>query len=200
MRNLIVIVLFLLVFSGALRPALGEGPCETERIQWGDAFDSLRKAMDDYRSIKNESIAPRIGEVVAKGPKGSMAAAIQAALKNRGDRMAESGRGCQAAVSKERTAYDIWRRCSGAGQQRKNIPSQSGLGAVSRERDRLLADLQDLLLDEAYVQYKGQAAVSANGSEYEPSEQRGASQEDRWMGYRGQAPASSWPGYQGYYR
>ena len=199
MKVLIAIVGILLLFSGATRSAIGDGPCERERIQWSDAVDSLKKAMDDYSSVKNESVTPKINEIMAIGTRNSMAASIQLALRERANRMAEIGSLCQEAAAKERTAYDIWRRC-GASLQRRNPSPQPLPATVSRERDKLVAQLQDLLMDEAYVQYKGQAAVSANGSSgYEP-EQREASQDDRWRGNRGQAPSGPWPGYQGYYR
>ncbi len=199
MRGSIIVVGILLVFSGATSSAIGDGPCERERIQWGHAVDTLKKAMDDYSSVKNESVTPKINEIMAIGTRNSMAASIQLALRERANRMAEIGSLCQEAAAKERIAYDIWRRC-GASQQRKSPSPPPFPAMVSRERDRLVAQLQDLLMDEAYDQYKGQAAVSANGSSgYEP-EQREASQDDRWRGYRGHSPSGPWPGYQGYYR
>lgn len=205
MYRSIVLVGLLLLLSGAFHHAVGEGPCEMERVQWANSFDALKNALDDYRRIKDESVTPKINEIVTKTSRYSIASAIQTALKARADRMAEAENLCQETAARERVSYDAWRRCGGQPQQRKNLPPQFAPGSVSRERDRLIAELHDLLLDEAYAQYKGQAATPVNGYGPEPSEQRGATREprdDRWMGYRGQAPANSnpWSAYQGYYR
>ena len=192
-----ITVLTLITLFAVSFPALGEGPCEEERTRWGRTFEELKKTAEDYRRIKLEAITPILNEMTAKGIKGSIAFTIQSALKKRADLMAEAAGVCQSAINEERVAYDSWRRCSAAGQQRRGPSSVPGPATISRERDRLMADLQDLFLDEGYAQYKGQAPESAQWG-YEP-EQRGAPQNDRWTGYQG-APSRFAPGYEGYYR
>jgi hypothetical protein len=193
-----ILIAVMLVFLGIVQPAAAQDPCETQRLQWLEAFDALKQGMEDYRLIKTASIMPRITEVFSNGNRASMAAVVQGILKKRGDRMAEAGNLCQDLAARERQAYDLWRKCNPAGQQRKNVPSQLSPGTVSKERDRLLAALHDLLLEEGYAQYKGYQAPAA------ASEQRSAGQEyskdDRWMGYQGRESANPWAGYQGYYR
>lgn len=200
-----IFVAIVLMFVGIVQPAAAQEPCETQRMQWLDAFDALKKGMEDYRLIKTASITPRITEVFSNGNRASMATVVQGILKERGDRMAEAGDVCHDLAARERQAYDTWRKCSATGQQRRNVPSQVSPGTVSKERDRLLAALHDLLLDEGYVQYKGyQAPAAAYGQENSPSEQRSAgheySRDDRWMGYQGRESVNPWAGYQGYYR
>jgi hypothetical protein len=200
-----VLMGIVLMCLGTVQPAVAEEPCETQRLQWLEAFDALKKGMEDYSVIKTASIAPRITELFSNGRRASMAAVVQGILKERGDRMAEAGNLCRDLAARERQAYDMWRKCGSLGQQRKNVPSQVSPGTVSKERDRLLTALHDLLLEEGYAQYKGyQAPAAAYGQENRPSEQRSAGQEysrdDRWMGYQGRESVNPWAGYQGYYR
>jgi hypothetical protein len=200
MHRLITIIGILIVLAGAIRFAHADDVCERERNRWSESFEALKKAVDDYRNIKDESVAPRIDEIMAKNSRANMAAVIQSVLKNRADRLTEAGGLCQDAVTREKSAYEIWRRCGGTDRQRKNAPPQDAHATVGRDRDRLVAGLQDLLLDEGYVQYKGQAAVPINETGQAARDQRETYQDYRWRGYGGQQPAGSWPGYQGYYR
>ncbi len=205
MRITGILIAIVLMFLGIVQPAAAQEPCETQRAQWLEAFEALKKGMEDYRLIKTASIAPRITEVFSNGNRASMAAVVQGILKERGDRMAEAGNLCQDLAARERQTYDMWRKCGAPAQQRKNVPSLVSPGTVSKERDRLLAALHDLLLEEGYAQYKGyQAPAAAYGQENRPSEQRSAGQEysrdDRWMGYQRRESVNPWAGYQGYYR
>ena len=199
MQGLIVIAGLLMVLAGLTYPVHAQGQCEREKSLWTEKFEALARAAEDYRCIKNESVAPKINELMASGTRINMAATIRSALNDRSDRLAEAGSRCQDALARERTAYETWRRCGGSDRRQKNAPHQNPSSADSRERDRFMADLQDLLLDEAYVQYKGQAPVPTGGAGREP-DQREAYQDYRPRGYGGQAPAGSWWGYQGYYR
>lgn len=160
--------------------------CETEQTRWSDAFASLQKDMNEHRSAKQESITPKIQELLSGAAKMEMAGAIQFVLKDRKNRLSELEEACRRSAETEKSAYDQWRRCSGSGK--KGGSAASGPGAVAREREKLLAELQELLLDEAYVQYKNDHSSAASYSQERQ-------QQDRWMGGQYQ---NSWPGYQGY--
>jgi hypothetical protein len=130
----------LIILAGLTLAAHAYGQCEIESDKWSEAFEALKKVVEDYRAIKDESVAPKINQIMSKGSRITMANAIQSVLKDRADRLAEAGSACQDAVAREKTAYENLRRCTGADRQRKNGPQQNAPATVSRERERLLAD------------------------------------------------------------
>ncbi len=128
MRMIGVLIGIVLMISGTLQPAAAQELCETHRVQWLATFDALKKGMEDYRLIKTASITPRITEVFSNGNRASMATVWCRHLKERADRMAEAGDLCQDLAASERQAYDMWRKCGAAGQQRRSAPSQVSPG------------------------------------------------------------------------
>lgn len=167
---------------------LAQTLCETEQTRWADAFASLQRDVNEHRNAKQESITPKIQHLISGTARVDMAGAIQYVLKDRKNRLSELEETCRRSAEVEKSAYEQWRRCGGSGK--KGASASSGPGAVAREREKLLAELQELLLDEAYVQYKND---QSSPSSYSQERQ----QQDRWMGGQYQ---NSWPGYQGYYR
>jgi hypothetical protein len=100
-----------------------------------------------------------------------MARSVQSALKRRSDRLAEAEARCRELAGNERFAFDDLKRCvSGPSQRRVNNPV-AALAGVSRDRERLLKQMQEVMLDEAYVQYKGEREYSGAGySDYGQSQ------------------------------
>ncbi len=151
------------------------GPCATEHAKWSNAYESLQTGMEDYRQIKYESVSPRIArDMGTQGRGASIARIVQAVLKERGERLAELGQRCLELADLERSSFEEWRRCATVGAQRRDNSSAVVFKSIIRERDLLMAELQDLLLDEAYIQYKNHRAPAAPTSpSYEANQPSG---------------------------
>ncbi len=148
-----------------------EATCEVEIAKWGAACKALEEAIDSYRGVKEDSIAPSIERKRTQRGKGApVARIVQEALTERSQRLAEAESKCLGVADAERTAFEEWRDCASGGRTRRGAPSRGGgVVAGSKERERLLAKLRDLLLDEAYAQYKNHREPSPSGySQYGP--------------------------------
>ena len=159
-------------------PLLSEttsGPCAKEHARWANAHESLQAGMENYRHFKYESVSPQIARDMGTQGKGkSLARIVQVVLKEREERLAELGRKCLELADLERSSLEEWRRCATGGAQRRDNSSAVAFKTISRERDRLMSELQDLLLDEAYVQYKNHHAPAAPASpSYEANQPSG---------------------------
>jgi hypothetical protein len=138
------------------------GPCATEQVTWSNAYESLQAGMEAYRQAKNEPVGPRISREMGAHDRGvSIARGVEVVLKERGDKLAELGRRCLESANVERSSFEQWRRCATVGIKRRDSASEAAFKKISRERGRLMAELRDLLLDEAYVQYKNHRAPDA---------------------------------------
>ncbi len=166
-RGLVLfLALGLCLLSGT--PLLSEtdaGPCATEHAQWSKAYESLQAGMENYHQVKSESVGPRIAKEMASHERGaSIASIVQVVLKERGERLAELGQSCLELADLERSSFDEWRRCATGGVQRRDSASAATFKSIFRERDRLMAELRDLLLDEAYIQCKNHRAPATPAS------------------------------------
>jgi hypothetical protein len=138
------------------------GQCATEHARWLNAYESLQTGMENYRQIKYESVGPRIARDMGTQGKGaSIARIVQVVLKERGERLSELSQRCLELADLERSSFKEWRRCATLGAQRRDNSSAVAVKSIIPERDRLMAELQDLLLDEAYIQYKNHRAPAA---------------------------------------
>lgn len=195
------VCLALLGWATPLLPQGRPSECEAERGQWLNAVALLRTGMEAYRSARDESVGPRIEQDVAAG-KGTVPVArtVRAVLQERRRKMAETEDICLRQTERERFAFEQWHRCSARGARRGG-PAAGELREASADRDRLRKDLSDLLLDEAYAQYKNARPQTESYAESEQQRPMNAGyQSDRGAGYgRTGYPA---PGgtYQGYYR
>jgi hypothetical protein len=140
-------------------PTLGaaEEPCAVEHEKWSSASRDLNSALEEYRQIKDESVGPEISESLSKSSRSTpMARIVQSALKRRGAKLAEAGAKCRELADYERFAFDDLKRCASGPSQRRNQTVVTALSTIAKDRDRLLKHFQELMLDEAYVQYKGE--------------------------------------------
>ncbi|MGO9569034.1 MAG: hypothetical protein ACLP5H_15980 [Desulfomonilaceae bacterium] len=141
------------------------GPCDTEHARWSKAYESLQAGMERYRQIKYESVSPRIAREMGAHERGaSIARIVEVVLKERRERLAELGQRCLEFADLERSSFEDWRRCATVRFQRRDNSSAVAFKSIVRERDLLMAELQDLLLDEAYVQYKNHRAPAPPAS------------------------------------
>jgi hypothetical protein len=158
------IVLCLLMGTPLLSETLSD-PCATDRVAWSNAYEALQAAMEGYRRIKNESVGPLIAREMDAHDRGlSIARVVEVVLKERGKKLSELGRQCLELANVELSFFEHWRRCASAGVQKRDSASVAAFKKISRDRDRLMAELRDLLLDEAYVQYKNHRAPAAPAS------------------------------------
>lgn len=155
----------LVLYMASPNAAAAEQPCAVENEKWSNSSNDLRDALDQYRQIKEESLGPEITELLSTRNKSrrSMARAVQSALSSRGDKLAEAGARCRELAYNERFAFDDLKRCVSGPSQRKNNNPVAALATVSRDRERLLKQMQDVMLDEAYVQYRGEREYSGGG-------------------------------------
>ncbi|MCA1960204.1 MAG: hypothetical protein LDL33_05370 [Desulfomonile sp.] len=152
------LVFCLLVALGAPRAsAQSEGVCEAYHSEWVRVWKEIDEQMEEYARVKDESVAPRIEQLRAEhGARGSMARIVQAALQERSRRMTELRRKIQAHLDQERQAFDRWRVCASDSSRRAGGPARGN--PEIQDRERRLARLSDLLLEEAHVQYKNNRA------------------------------------------
>lgn len=194
---IVAICLTVLMWVPPVLPQARPSQCEAEYQKWLSAAEALRSSMQAYRNVREESIAPRIEQNVAAGKRSvSLARTVRTVLQERRRKMDEAEEVCRREVEKERYAFEQWYGCSSGGRTRRGAPASADLREASAERDRLLKDLRELLMDEAHAQYKNARPQSSRTADLEDPSQLNA-------GYRTErGAASGYPGnpYQGYYR
>jgi hypothetical protein len=169
-----------------------EDACEALRERWVAASQRLKESMESYRRVKEASLASRIQQELSDHKNAlSVARSVQIALKERSVGLDQQGRTCQEVARGENEAFEQWRRCAARGNPRRGAFAPSGLDAASGERKRLLASLQDLLLDEAYAQYRNYHPPTSPSYSGNDQQQWGAGQNQN-TGYR------PYQGYGGY--
>jgi len=139
-----------------------EEPCAVEHEKWSGSLGELKDALEQLRQVKDESMGPEITESLSKGSKSlSMARIVQSALQRRSEKLAEARGRCRESADKERYGFDNLKRCLSGPSQRRNNAAVAALSGISRDRERLLKQMQELMLDEAYVQYRGEREYSS---------------------------------------
>lgn len=190
-----VLGLFFAVFLAgkAAAAAPEEAPCATVQAQWAQTYELLKEAVNALREAESESIEPKINQTLAAGTHASVAQKIQMVLKDRNKRISEAARKSADVSEQERVAFEQLRRCNSAESVRRS-GAQANFNTIVRDRNKLLADLQDLLMDEAYVQYKRESPnPPSTYSGYGPDQQSAQYQyrqpgQGRQMGYGPYAP------------
>ncbi len=158
-RVFVLLALTLLLTGTPLLSETVSGWCDGEQTKWSNAYESLRAGMESYRKVKYESIAPQITqEIATRGSRKPISRIVRAALKDRRERMAEAGERCRDLADQEQSCFKDLQRCATIGSRRRGNSSTANFKSISRERNRLIAELKDLLLDEAYIQYKNHRA------------------------------------------
>jgi hypothetical protein len=195
LKKLLILTISLAVGLSVFGSEQAHASCEAEMTGWTQACEALKQSMETYGRVKGESISPRIQEELEKKEQGrSIARGVEEVLKERNRLLVDAKTKCLELAESERSVYDEWRRCAGGGRDRRRNPDPSGPESVARQRSDLLASLQDLLLDEAFVQYKNYR---------DPSPPSYSSDQGPYMGgpgsWRPQQQTGAYP-YQGYFR
>ena len=196
MKKVLILTISVTVWLSAIGSERTEAYCEAETTGWNQAYEALTQAMESYRRLRGESITARIEEKLEKTEQGrSIARGVQEVLKERTRLLADAKTKCLELAERERSVYHEWRRCAGSGGGRRRNTDATGPDSVARQRSDLPASLQDLLLDEAYVQYKNYRDPSPPSySSSDQSPYMGG--QDSW---RSQRQPGTYPS-QGYFR
>jgi hypothetical protein len=164
------LTLVLLLWGGAGDSRGQDATCEEENAKWVAMYTALNEALDSYRVVKEESVAPIIEQKRDEFGKGAaLARIVQASLAERSNRLADAEAKCLSLADSERSAFEEWRSCASGGRARRAPSAKGVVATASRDRETLLAKMRDLLLDEAYAQYKNQRDPAPSGySQYGP--------------------------------
>ena len=161
LRLVVTAVLLLAVASSPLYCQDGTDSCVALQEKWGAAFQTLKERMEELRRFKSAPLKPAIQREQANpGNALSIAGSVRAALKERAALTDAATRQCRDAADRERIAFEELRACLPSGRQRRSNTNASWQNGDLDERKLVLAALQELLLDEAYLQYKNYRAPS----------------------------------------
>jgi hypothetical protein len=139
----------------------GQDGCAELQEQWGAALQTLKERMEELRRFKSAPLEPAIQrEQANQGNALSIAGSVRAALEERAALTDAATRQCRDAADQERIAFEELRTCLPSGRQRRSNTNASWQNGDLDERKLVLAALQELLLDEAYLQYKNYRAPS----------------------------------------
>jgi hypothetical protein len=195
LKKILILSIGLAIWLSFVGLELTEASCEAETSGWTLAYEALEKAMESYRLLKGESVAPRIeAELEKMERRRSIARSVYEVLKERARLLGDAKTKCLELAQSERSVYDEWRRCAGNGGDRRRNPDPHGPNSVARQRSGLLATLQDLLLDEAYVQYKNYRDPSHASYSFDQTPYMGGQNSSRTQRQTGPYPN------QGYFR
>jgi hypothetical protein len=150
-----------MLWPGALLCAEGSEACEAQRSGWIEAHEFLEQTMSACQDVKQGPLASRINQAMKTGQSPSIAGSVQTVLKERSVALAVAMQKCREAAALETQAFDDWRRCARGIRSRKGDPVAVSPDSVNAARKQTLTLLQDLLLDEAYAQYKNYKAPAA---------------------------------------
>lgn len=147
--------LLLLVHCPSLFADDDAAPCRSARENWSKAFNLLKERTDALRDAKEHGVTQAIEEKLSgQKQSGPIARAVRSVLDQRRKSMDEARFGCGEVAEMERIAFEDWRRCSVGRQGPRGSSSPERPEAVLQERNKLLSLLSELMLDEAYAQYR----------------------------------------------
>lgn len=143
-----------ILWTGPLFSADGTGACDAQRSRWMETHEFLKETMGACQRIKEAPLGSRIQRELTSRQADSIAYGVQAVLKERSAALSAAMQRCREAAGMEAHAFEDWRRCARTVRPRKGEPPVASPDSVAGTRKQVLSALQDLLLDEAYVQYK----------------------------------------------
>lgn len=148
-------VVCLIVQTPALYADDGETQCRSSEKNWSEAFTLLKDKTEALRAAKEQDVTRHIEEELSKGERStSIARIVRSVLERRRKDIAETSLGCRQVSEMERTAFEQWRRCC-VGRSGSRGPRGAGRPeGVRQERNTVLTLLSDLMVDEAFAQYK----------------------------------------------
>ncbi len=137
-----------LVWAQDTRPS----PCSQAYSEWQEVFGNLNQDMESLARLKHESLAQSIsGDLAARKTSSTIAQIVRRVTAQHNRAITELGEECLRLANSEKIAFEQWRRCRIS--ETRGRDDHSAVGLV-RERSVKLVELQDLLLDDAYLQYR----------------------------------------------
>jgi hypothetical protein len=148
---------------------LSTGGCLEASNEWDQVHRSLQQAVEELRRAKQsaitEEINRKINEAAGNTP---IAKLVESVLQDRRQGIAAAEDRVRRLVDREKDVFAGWRRCEGPTGARARQSDRIRPAAEARER--LAAQLPDLLLDEAFVQYKNYSdPVPSDAQPYQTS-------------------------------
>lgn len=132
-------------------------PCASEQEKWNEEFIKLKQGVEEFGLSKQQPLTSRIEEEISRPDRtSSIAETVQEILRDRSQRIESAHLKCRELSAQETIAFNSLMRCTSPDSRKRNHPLAGQAIAASRDRDALLRDFNNLLLDEAYVQYKNQ--------------------------------------------
>lgn len=189
-RDLIRIGVIAIVWGALVFPGSGQTSaeaCESQRSAWASSYEKLAQTAELCRNLRESSLQSRLEQLKASGEGGpSIARMVRAALLERQVALNQARRQCREAADRERFAFTDWRSCLSRSRVGGPQAGNAEIQAAVREREKLLKHVEDVLLDEAYVQYKNYRPPVAAEEEASRQQQRdtGYGQYGPTFGYR----------------
>jgi hypothetical protein len=125
--------------------------CASKFSDWMTSYENLKTTIDSLTEVKRNSVEPLIKQALeSKKPGITISQVVQYIVSTRNQTLSKMTSQCLRLAEVEKYAFEQLKRCRGA-ESKKEDPSLSNL---FRERLSKLSELQELILDEAYVQYR----------------------------------------------
>lgn len=132
-----------------------EEECRSAREHWTQAMSALKDYMDAYTRVKEESLEPRIREMMAAANKRTTVARIvRDVLKDHARRLGDARNDLLRVEKEEKAAFSDWRACVSRIPGRRRRADPASLRTARKYRDTVYKKCDLLLLDQAFMQYK----------------------------------------------
>jgi hypothetical protein len=197
-----MVLTWLLAASGFAFAFEADQRCASMLDEWRRAFDAVKECSSAYRQLKDESVSSAIEDRISDKGKRKVAAVVRDVLQDRKARLETAGKELESRLGQEKDLFTRWRSCIGQGRKASNARANS---PEVREREEYIGQARELLLDEAYVQYKDYRAPGPRYS-YENPQASGRNPWGYGQSYGGQSSPSGYGydprrgAYPGYFR
>jgi hypothetical protein len=132
------------------------GKCAGEFAEWQSALEKLNSNMTALAERKSDPIESKIEQALKdRKPEQSTAVIVQAIVRDRNAAVSEAGNECARLAQIEQMVFERWKRCRNFETGARTPLGQDA--AIVRDRSARLSRLEDLLLDDAFLQYKKEA-------------------------------------------
>ncbi len=133
--------------------------CSVAQEEWAPAFAKVKEKVQTLADFKAKSVAPQIESRLGQNKSGvSVAAVVRQVLAERNQELERIKAECEAVTATEREAYEKLRACRTADRKSRSEKAFKR-DPIIKERLAKVAELDELLVNEAYAQYKKEEVV-----------------------------------------
>ena len=152
---LAVVLSVVLTWSNSHPSSDAEDKCSAVRERWGRALTALEDRSNAYDQAKAQSLEPEIRAGMTK-MKGSTTVAriVRDALTDHERKLAESRTELIEVAKQEERCFAEWRACVSRMARRNRKADLVALATAGKQRKKMYRQIDLLLLDPAYIQYK----------------------------------------------